>query len=136
MNNPVFVDDNIALAQQAFKRQAYAEALNAMQKAAAADRRVLARYHVWIAHCTVLATSWQQVNACIPPDTNALVTTGWLNSLANGQPINAAGEPIPWYTYPAIDFVQTKIQPHFRVFEWGGVTQRYFGQNMFDALSR
>jgi hypothetical protein len=126
----VSADERIAIALQAFKRQQYREALGAMQQAVAADRSILRRYHIWLAHCTVLATAWQQVNACLPNGTNALTTTGWLQSLASGKPVNADGEPVPWYTYPAIDFVQTKIQPHFRVFE-GGVTQRSSGQNRF-----
>ncbi len=54
-----------------------------------------------------------------PSRINALVTTGWLNSMFDGRPIDAAGRPIPWFTYPAIDFLEPRVQRNWSVLEWG-----------------
>lgn len=36
-----------------------------------------------------------------------------------GVPVDPEGEPLPWYTYPAIDFLEPRIKSDFRVFEYG-----------------
>ncbi|MGD0540341.1 MAG: hypothetical protein ABSB33_02375 [Tepidisphaeraceae bacterium] len=50
---------------------------------------------------------------------NALVTSGWLNSMFDGRPVDAGGRPIPWFTYPAIDFLEPRVQRNWTVLEWG-----------------
>lgn len=44
---------------------------------------------------------------------------GWFRSLAEGAPVDAAGRPIPWLTYPAIDFLTRHVRPDMSVFEYG-----------------
>jgi hypothetical protein len=34
-------------------------------------------------------------------------------------PQDAIGNPLPWFTYPAIRFLRDRTQRHFRVFEYG-----------------
>ncbi|WP_248896436.1 class I SAM-dependent methyltransferase [Haloplanus halobius] len=36
-----------------------------------------------------------------------------------GAPVDQDGEPIPWYTYPTIDFIEPRTRTEFRVFEFG-----------------
>lgn len=48
-----------------------------------------------------------------------LVQTGWFHSSATYSSIDAARNPLPWLTYPAIDFLTPRIQSTFRVFEYG-----------------
>jgi len=48
-----------------------------------------------------------------------LVQTGWFNSSASYSSIDATKNPIPWLTYPAIDFLTPRIKSTFRVFEYG-----------------
>lgn len=45
--------------------------------------------------------------------------TGWLSSMSKGEAVNADGEPIPWMTYPAIDFLDKRISSEMEVFEYG-----------------
>ncbi|MGB3614085.1 MAG: hypothetical protein WBA10_09850 [Elainellaceae cyanobacterium] len=61
----------------------------------------------------------------IAPDIQAFVQQtlspmGWVESLQAKLPIDANGNPLPWWTYSAIEFVSTLARPDFRVFEYGG----------------
>jgi hypothetical protein len=45
---------------------------------------------------------------------------GWIESFRTGLPVDTDKQPLPWWTYPAIDFMATLVKPDFRVFEYGG----------------
>lgn len=44
---------------------------------------------------------------------------GWLRSWWVGRPVDASGAPLPWITYPAIDFLSQFDFSSASVFEWG-----------------
>jgi methyltransferase family protein len=44
---------------------------------------------------------------------------GWFRSFEERAPVDRQGEPIPWYTYPAIEFLRTRVRPEMTVFEYG-----------------
>jgi hypothetical protein len=44
---------------------------------------------------------------------------GWLKSKKAGRSVDATGEPIPWFTYPAIDFIRQLDLRELSVFEYG-----------------
>ena len=44
---------------------------------------------------------------------------GWLRALRLGRPVDAKGDPLPWITYPAIDFLSQFDFTDASVFEWG-----------------
>lgn len=44
---------------------------------------------------------------------------GWLKSKREGRCVDAQGEPIPWFTYPAIDFIKQLDLKDLSVFEYG-----------------
>ncbi|MBM9606615.1 hypothetical protein [Desulfopila inferna] len=48
-----------------------------------------------------------------------LLKSGWLRSMAESQAVDADGHPIPWITYPALDFLADRIRPFMTVFEYG-----------------
>jgi hypothetical protein len=50
---------------------------------------------------------------------NYLVATGWTRSFVSKKPVAADGQPIPWFTYPFIDFLEPRIKPDLQVFEYG-----------------
>lgn len=50
---------------------------------------------------------------------SVLRTTGWLRSRQEKRPVNADGEPIPWIAYPALRFLEARVQKSFKVFEFG-----------------
>ena len=44
---------------------------------------------------------------------------GWFRSVYKSASVDAADEPLPWYTYAAIHFVAGRVQPEMSVFEYG-----------------
>jgi hypothetical protein len=46
-------------------------------------------------------------------------STGNLRSNLAGRAVNRAGRPVPWLTYPAIAFLETKDYSQRRILEWG-----------------
>ena len=48
-----------------------------------------------------------------------LKDNGWFRSYHSKQSVDAAGNPLPWYTYPFIHFITPRIKPHFEAFEYG-----------------
>jgi hypothetical protein len=48
-----------------------------------------------------------------------LVQMGWIETRAARTARDAAGNPIPWFTYPAIRFLQERARRDWRVLEFG-----------------
>jgi hypothetical protein len=48
-----------------------------------------------------------------------LQPSGWLRSQVEQAPVRADGEPLPWFTYGAIEFLQRVVRPSDSVFEYG-----------------
>jgi len=48
-----------------------------------------------------------------------LVDTGWFKSAEKKIPINADGNPIPWYSYPFLSFIENRLKKSFNIFEYG-----------------
>lgn len=44
---------------------------------------------------------------------------GWLRSYREQRPVTRNGEPLPWYTYSAIEFLGERLPPDAAVFEYG-----------------
>jgi glycosyltransferase involved in cell wall biosynthesis/SAM-dependent methyltransferase len=89
-----------------------------------------------LAHALILSLDWQQVSANIIKGTNYLDVSGWLNSLFQGKPINRENKPIPWYTYPAIEFIEDKIESNFKVFEFGsGNSTLWWAEKVNEVIS-
>jgi hypothetical protein len=44
---------------------------------------------------------------------------GWLRSVREGKVVDATGMPIPWFTYPAIDYIRQLDLSGKTIFEWG-----------------
>ncbi len=48
-----------------------------------------------------------------------LKDTGWFKSFKLGMPVDNFRNPIPWYTYPAISFIEKRVHNQMVVFEYG-----------------
>lgn len=48
-----------------------------------------------------------------------LTEIGWFESNERQIPVDCHGEPLPWYTYAAIHFLENRVRPQMRVFEYG-----------------
>jgi hypothetical protein len=54
------------------------------------------------------------------PRNSTLRKKGWFRTAKIHRPVDGDGNPIPWYPYPAIDFLEKRIDDNLRVFEYGG----------------
>ena len=45
--------------------------------------------------------------------------SGWLRSYATGTSVGPEGQPVPWYTYSAVDFLDSRDLSALDVFEYG-----------------
>ena len=75
--------------------------------------------HVFYANVLFASMPWREVSALLPKGTNSFQTTGWINSVIKGRPLDVNDNPIPWFTYPAIDFLESVLDSKWNVFEWG-----------------
>ncbi len=58
---------------------------------------------------------------------NYLKTSGWTTSFKSKKSVNASGAPIPWFTLPAIDFIDSRLHGDISVLEYGsGNSTLYF----------
>lgn len=48
-----------------------------------------------------------------------LQNSGWIASLREGMPVDAQGKPVPWITFPALDFISSRLSSDMAVFEYG-----------------
>jgi hypothetical protein len=48
-----------------------------------------------------------------------LLDTGWVKACQRKESVGKDNEPIPWITYPATDFLSTRLTPQMDLFEFG-----------------
>lgn len=49
-----------------------------------------------------------------------LFESGWLKAFIEKRPVDARGNPLPWFTYPIIAFLDERLTDDLSVFEYGG----------------
>jgi hypothetical protein len=60
-----------------------------------------------------------------------LKNNGWFRSFHTKRSVDAAGNPLPWCTYPFIAFIQPRLKKHFNVFEYGsGNSTRWYSAHV------
>ena len=52
-------------------------------------------------------------------ESGPLKEDGWFRSFSEQASIDAEGNPLPWITYPAIDFLKKRVTKEMSVFEYG-----------------
>lgn len=55
-----------------------------------------------------------------------LLDMGWFNSFKNNKSLDKDGNPIPWFTYPAIEFLGDRLNKEMIVFEFGSGNSTLF----------
>ena len=55
-----------------------------------------------------------------------LVEQGWFNSFQAGTPVDKNNKPIPWLSYPCIDFLKDRLNKDLSVFEFGSGNSTIF----------
>lgn len=62
---------------------------------------------------------------------SALTEEGWFQSYHSKQSVDAQGAPLPWCTYPFLDFIKNRLQKDWLVFEYGsGNSTRWFASRV------
>lgn len=60
-----------------------------------------------------------------------LIEIGWVRSCIQKMPYAQDGSPIPWWSYSAIYFLENRLSPTMRVFEYGsGNSTLWFAQRV------
>lgn len=59
-----------------------------------------------------------------------LVDQGWFNAFLSQSPVDAENKPIPWVTYPFIDFIKKRLNKNLTVFEYGAGNSTLFYSNL------
>lgn len=63
-----------------------------------------------------------------------LAKTGWVRSGWARAPVDAHGHPLPWYTYSSISFLEGRLRPGMRVFEYGcGQSTRWWAKRVLQV---
>ena len=83
------------------------------------------------------AEPWRSLVAGQGQSRSYMLTSGWARSYRNKAPVTGEGEALPWYTYPAIRFLEPRVQPGFKVFEFGaGNSTRWWAKRAAEVVSR
>jgi len=68
--------------------------------------------------------------------TGYLIDIGWFNAFKKGEPIDNDNHPIPWFTYPSIDFLDKRLNKKLNVFEFGsGNSSLFFAKRVNRVIS-
>jgi hypothetical protein len=59
---------------------------------------------------------------------HVLVDTGYLRSNRVNRPVDASGDPVPWFTFPAIAYLRQLDLSATRIFEYGSGNSTLFWQ--------
>lgn len=113
------MDENIKSILTAIAQRDLTLALNLIQLELK-SKGSLGIYSVSIANKLMGAFPWDVITKLLPPSTNFFETSGWVNSIKGGAPLDVSGKPLPWLNYSCIDFLGSFLaQRSANVFEWG-----------------
>src|SRR3989344_7035535 len=67
---------------------------------------------------------------------SALNEIGWFKSVWKEQGVDAKGNPIPWITYPTIEFLNERLDKKMKVFEYGsGNSTMWWAERVKSVIS-
>lgn len=68
--------------------------------------------------------------------TGPLKEDGWFRSFREAASVDAEGNPVPWITYPAIEFLKNRIRAEMSVFEYGcGESTLWWASRVREVIS-
>lgn len=81
------------------------------------------------------AALWRARHLFTHPE-SYLRTSGYLTSLQHNLPVDAAGRPIPFLNYSALTLLRSRLQPHFKLLEFGsGYSTAFFSRLVASVTS-
>jgi hypothetical protein len=68
--------------------------------------------------------------------TGYLIDVGWFKSFSSKKPVDKENRPIPWFTFPSIDFLALRLNKKMTVLEFGsGNSTLYFAERVNQIIS-
>ena len=65
-----------------------------------------------------------------------LYDIGWVRSVITNEIVDKSNSPIPWVTYPFIDFIERRLTPQMELFEYGsGNSTLYYSKRVARVYS-
>lgn len=64
---------------------------------------------------SIAGAAYRGILSCV----QLMFDSGWCRSRISGFSQDALGNPIPWLTYPAIEFLKSYVRPGMRILEFG-----------------
>ncbi len=65
-----------------------------------------------------------------------LLREGWFRSFRENRAVNRRGEPVPWWTYASVHFIEPKLTRDLRVFEYGcGSSTLWLSRRVKEVIS-
>lgn len=65
-----------------------------------------------------------------------LFEIGWIKSFENNSSLDKKGDPLPWVTYPFIDFIESRLNKTMTIFEFGsGNSTLWYSQRVKNVTS-
>lgn len=113
------------------------DTLNAVKKIQVALEAgiTIAPHHIGFAHKLLLGAQWTTISTLLPMGTNFFVTSGWLKSILKSRPVNNQDKPVPWFTYPAIDFLDGIVETDWNVLEYGSGNSTLWWANLVRKIT-
>lgn len=69
-------------------------------------------------------------------NTGYLVDIGWFEAFKSKRSINNKAKPVPWVTYPFIDFIENRLNKTLKVFEYGsGFSSLFYSEHTLQVTS-
>lgn len=64
-----------------------------------------------------------------------LVEKGWVRSRMSHRPVTKEGDSLPWFTYSSIEFVEQRLKPTFKVYEFGSGNSTLFFSKRVNSIN-
>ncbi|MDP3148677.1 MAG: FkbM family methyltransferase [Ignavibacteria bacterium] len=69
-------------------------------------------------------------------NTGYLIDIGWFDAFKSGKSVNKELKPVPWVTYPFIDFIEGRLNKTMKVFEYGsGFSTLFYTERTLNVTS-
>lgn len=82
---------------------------------------------MWVRHCIARVEASKS---------GYLDQVGWIRTRAECIARDASGEPIPWFTYPALHFLRERVKSEWRILEFGaGMGTLWWSRQVREAVA-
>jgi hypothetical protein len=82
------------------------------------------------------AIQYKAFSSLIRDKNSYLHTTGWIQSLGQGKPVDQNGDPVPWMNFPMISFLEGRLTKDLTLFEFGsGYSTQFLARRVGSIVS-